>query len=188
MRVIAIEPNGDMRGAADSYPLVEFREATAEATGLQDASVDLITCFQSFHWFNPDTCLREFHRILRPSGRLALVWNVRDKRDSFTNDYTNVVRRGSDNDPAVDRANALDPLAKNQYFAVVDRHTFPYRQSLNLEGLIGRALSSSYVPREGPMYARIMLDLEGLHEKHGDELGMVHLAYVTEVHLAKPSP
>lgn len=71
--VIAIEPNTEMRQAAKSHELVEFREGTAEVTNLPDASVDLVTCFQSFHWFNPETSLLEFRRILKPSGRLALV-------------------------------------------------------------------------------------------------------------------
>jgi len=187
IRVIAIEPNGDMRRVADPHPLVELREATAEATGLSSASVDLVTCFQSFHWFNSDTCLREFCRILKPSGRLALVWNVRDKRDAFTSDYTQVVRRASNNDLAVARTNALGAFGRSQCFAGTSQHTFPYVQTLNLEGLIGRALSASYVPREGPMNAQIASDLKGLYEKHHDELGMVHLAYTTEVYLADPS-
>jgi ubiquinone/menaquinone biosynthesis C-methylase UbiE len=50
--VIAIEPNTEMRQAAESHKLVEVREGTAEVTNLPDASVDLVTCFQSFHWFN----------------------------------------------------------------------------------------------------------------------------------------
>jgi ubiquinone/menaquinone biosynthesis C-methylase UbiE len=87
VRVIAIEPNADMRQAAAPHPLVEFRQATAEATSLSDASVDLVTCFQSFHWFNPEPTLLEFHRILKPSGRLAAVWNEWDKNDDFTENF-----------------------------------------------------------------------------------------------------
>lgn len=76
--MLAIEPNEAMRQAAFSHPLVEYRDATAEATGLPDASVDLVTCFESFHWFDVETTLLEFHRILKSKGRLALIWSFGD--------------------------------------------------------------------------------------------------------------
>ncbi len=84
VRVLAIEPNPSMREAASPHALVEFRNGTAEATNLPDSSVDLVTCFQAFHWFDPAPTLWEFHRILKPSGRLALVWNDRSQEDEFT--------------------------------------------------------------------------------------------------------
>ena len=84
VKVIAIEPNGEMRQAAEPHPLVEFREATAEATLLPNSCVNLVTSFQAFHWFEPTPTLKELHRILKPSGRLALVWSMWDEKDAFT--------------------------------------------------------------------------------------------------------
>src|SRR5262245_47354984 len=72
---IAVEPGEEMRRAASSHPRVQWTGGTAEATGLQSASVDLVLCAQSFHWFRPFPALTEFTRILRPGGRLALMWN-----------------------------------------------------------------------------------------------------------------
>lgn len=95
VRVIAIEPNQEMRQAAQSHPLVEFCEGTAEATNLPDASVDLVVCFQAFHWFNREESLAEFRRILKPSGRLALVWNYWESEDRFTSDYYGLLRKAS---------------------------------------------------------------------------------------------
>ena len=66
VRVLAIEPNAEMRQAADPHALVEFRAGNSEATNLPDTSIDLVTCFQSFHWFNPVLTLPEFRRILKP--------------------------------------------------------------------------------------------------------------------------
>jgi ubiquinone/menaquinone biosynthesis C-methylase UbiE len=99
VRVLAIEPNTDMRQAAAPHPKLEFRQGTAEATGLSDASVDLITCFQSFHWFNPEPTLLEFHRILKPSGRLGAVWNEWDENDEFTANYYDLVLTASNYRP-----------------------------------------------------------------------------------------
>lgn len=62
-----------MREAAEPHALVEYRDATAEQTKLSEDLI--VTCFQAFHWFQPMPTLREFHRILKPSGRLALIWN-----------------------------------------------------------------------------------------------------------------
>ena len=88
VRVIAIEPNEAMREAASPHPLVEFQDGAAEATNLPDTSVDLVTCFQAFHWFNPEPTLEVFHRILKPTGRLAVVWNDRDRNNELTQSYT----------------------------------------------------------------------------------------------------
>src|ERR1700744_1650569 len=79
--VIAVEPNLAMREAANAWlaPYENFRSVagTAEATTLEDASVDLVIAAQAFHWFDPVATRREFARILRPQGHVALFWNSR---------------------------------------------------------------------------------------------------------------
>jgi SAM-dependent methyltransferase len=80
-RVIAIEPVDTMRAKlADALPNVEALKGTAQSIPLQDASVDAIVCAQSFHWFARHDALSEIHRVLKPGGKLGLVWNSRDKR------------------------------------------------------------------------------------------------------------
>ena len=71
-RVIAIEPLEAMRRAIG--PGIEAREGTAEAIPLPDASVDAVSVGQAFHWFDGKLALAEMHRVLRPSGMLALLW------------------------------------------------------------------------------------------------------------------
>lgn len=76
----AIEPNDDMRahGERDSAGLgIRWRAGSGEATGLPDASCDFLTMASSFHWADFDTATREFHRVLRPGGRFAALWNPR---------------------------------------------------------------------------------------------------------------
>lgn len=190
MRVIAIEPNPSMTQAADSHPLLEFRRATAERTSLPDASVDLVTCFQAFHWLDAAPTLYEFHRILRPSGRVALVWN-RWTRDQFLEQYRALIRAtGAGHCPAKQdarRSNAGGkPLLSSPHFARVRRRTFMNARTLNLSGLIAYAQSKSFVPREGRAHRQLIADLEALHARWADERGRVILTYRTVVYLAEP--
>jgi ubiquinone/menaquinone biosynthesis C-methylase UbiE len=78
-RVLAVEPSDGMLARLRARaPEAEALIGTAEAIPLQDASADAVTVAQAFHWFANDDALREIHRVLRPGGGLALVWNRRD--------------------------------------------------------------------------------------------------------------
>src|SRR5262249_25147361 len=96
--VIGIEPNDEMRREAEREPLPGnvpvpvYRPGRAEATGLPDVSADAVLAAQAFHWFDPEPTLREFHRILKPSGWVALLWNERDETDAFAAAYGKIVR------------------------------------------------------------------------------------------------
>jgi SAM-dependent methyltransferase len=184
VRVLAIEPNASMREAALPHPSVEFRDGTAEATNLPDASVALVTCFQAFHWFDPTPTLQEFHRILKPTGRLAVVWNDRHPEDEFTQSYTRLVKIASNNHPAESRLVSVDPLLSSPLFPDVRCHTFTYRQELDLDGLIGRAKSVSYIPREGEAQQQLFTALEELYNRTCNENGLVYMTYCTSVYLA----
>jgi ubiquinone/menaquinone biosynthesis C-methylase UbiE len=78
--IVAVEPNDDMReqGTQTSRGTeIEWRKGTAEATGLPDASVDLVSMASSLHWADFDKACEEFHRILRPGGLFVALWNPR---------------------------------------------------------------------------------------------------------------
>ncbi len=92
-RVTAVEPGKPMldvlRGAASNAGVViSTVQASAEATGLDPASADLVTAAQAFHWFDSDPAMTEMARILKPGGGVALCWNVRDPgRSAFLAEY-----------------------------------------------------------------------------------------------------
>jgi SAM-dependent methyltransferase len=78
--VLAIEPVDAMRAQLlQDFPGITALAATAQAMPLADASVDAVLCAQAFHWFASDSALREIGRVLKPGGKLGLVWNVRDE-------------------------------------------------------------------------------------------------------------
>jgi SAM-dependent methyltransferase len=72
-KVIATDPSEKQLASAEKNPRIEYRIAPAEASGLPDRSVDLITAAQAFHWFKQDEFFTEARRVLKPHGALA-IW------------------------------------------------------------------------------------------------------------------
>jgi SAM-dependent methyltransferase len=203
VHVLAIEPDPAMRQAATSHPLVEFREGTAEATNLPDASVDLVTCFQSFHWFHPRQSLQVFHRILKPSGRLVLVWNHPDRSDEFTASCIRLVGQVLFPNPLTRFMAPVLNLGPSGFikhgdwlrwrflhylpnFVSLRRHRFTFKHQLELSGLIGLAMSQSITPLSGSAPQQLASNLKQLYERSCPLGGFVDLAYRTSMYLAEP--
>lgn len=190
-RVLAIEPNAAMRQAAEErlsgLPGFTSIDATAEATGLPDASVDLVLAAQAFHWFDQPAAKREFTRILRPGGTVALLWNSRlTDATPFLQDYEALLQEFGTDYQQVNHQQ-LDETAVNAFFAprTVQRRVFPNAQRLDQDGLRSRLLSSSYVPsaddpRSVPMLAR----LDEIFARRAEN-GLVELQYRTELSFAR---
>jgi len=157
--VIGIEPNEAMRHAAEAaasrHPAaarMTFQSGTGEDTGLPDASVDAIVCAQSFHWFDADAALREFARALKPSGRLALMWNQVAKSNAFSANYRMVMNEAGQlarREGRSLRRNRGLAVRHSSFFAGVREHRFHYAQTLDVDGALGRAHSASYFPVSG---------------------------------------
>jgi SAM-dependent methyltransferase len=183
-RVLAIEPNLAMRTAAEPHPRIEFRQGSAEQTGLADVSVDLVTTFQAFHWFDPQTALTEFARILKPNGRLAVVWNNRDRQDPFTAAYSQLLRAASDQHPAQELKTLATDVFDQTAFKLSQHHCFRHHHTLDLASLLGRTDSLSYIPEQGEGRDRLNQSLRDLYDQFCDRHGLVYLAHTTDVYLA----
>jgi SAM-dependent methyltransferase len=190
--VLGVEPNDEMRARAAATPLsagaapVEYRKGRAEATGLPDDAAAAVLAAQAFHWFDALAALREFHRILRPGGWVALVWNERDEADPCTAAYGAVVRSAPDAAAIeVPRSRAGDPLLSSPLFEEAERVAFGHEQELDEEGLLGRAFSASYAPREpaeaAAAFAAALRDVFARYQLQGRVL----LRYETTVYLAR---
>jgi ubiquinone/menaquinone biosynthesis C-methylase UbiE len=153
--VIAIEPNDEMRAAcerlATRWPGLIVKKASAEVTGLEDASVDLIAVGRAFHWFDLEKARVEFERILRPGAWVALVSNSRVRDDSpISVAYEAVLREhGTDYSANRDRYEIEEKM--NAFFAGGEmfREESFNEQSLTLEELIGQTQSYSVTPARG---------------------------------------
>jgi SAM-dependent methyltransferase len=181
VQVVAVEPGEEMRRAATPHPSVRWVAATGEATGLRSQSVDLVLCAQSFHWLRTAEALAEFARILKRRQRLAIVWNRRSPSDPLSTGYRQaLVEVGSEISV---ESTTFDPavVARSGFFSAPDRTAYPNPQRLDLDGLIGRARSASYVPRSGPAADHLIDLLTTLHQHHADASGLVTFVYETEL-------
>ena len=185
VRVIAVEPGDAMRGAATPHPRVEWLSATAQATGLPAASLGLVLCAQSFHWFHSAEAIAEFARILEPGARLALMWNRRSTTDPFTVGYRQAIVDVGGEIVAERMPFRPAVVSEDGLFTAPERRAFPNGQRLDLDGLIGRAHSASYVPKTGAAGERLLALLRSLHARFADPDGFVTLVYETEVYRAR---
>jgi SAM-dependent methyltransferase len=191
IQFVGIDPNDDMRRQAETTgipagsPMPSYRKGRAEETGLPDACADAVLAAQAFHWFDPEPALREFRRILKPGGWVILIWNERDETDPCTAHYGRVVRSAPDAAAVeVPRGKAGDVLLTSSLFVDAARFAFTNAQTLDEDGLLGRAFSASYAPRE-PNAARLFA--AALHDvfDRWQRQGAVTLRYETSLYLGR---
>ncbi len=194
VNVVGIEPNADMRTkAAASYDelyeaMLIFVEGTAEATGLEDESIDAVLAAQAFHWFEQGKALEEFHRILKPGGWTIVMSNERDDNDTFTQAYGQVLKTLRDTmQIETPRREAGKVLFSSELFTNQDRFLFSNEQVLDEEGLIGRGFSNSNSPKDGETTAKFIVSLKDLFADY-EVNGFVTIRYQTSVIVAQKRP
>ncbi|AGL28791.1 methyltransferase domain protein [Mycobacterium tuberculosis CAS/NITR204] len=109
---------------------------TAEEIPLDDNSVDAVLVAQAWHWVDPARAIPEVARVLRPGGRLGLVWNTRDERLGWVRELGEII--GRDGDPVRDRVTLPEP------FTTVQRHQVEWTNYLTPQALIDLVASRSY--------------------------------------------
>lgn len=194
-QVTAVEPNPEMRqqlaaSLAEALASGQLRVqgGTSEATGLADASVKLVTAAQAAHWFDPAPTLQEFRRILRPGGRVLLLWNDwRGSPDPFNVAYGETITRFyQDGDDPVH----INRVPENEIPAFMpggyQKQVFENPVLLSRERLHALAGSVSYLPHpQHPSFqemTRALNELFDLHQHNhhqGHQQGHQHSEFVT---------
>ncbi len=193
--VYGVEPNDEMRSNAEQtlsrFPGFLSVRGRAESSTLKDGSIDLITVGQALHWFDRDPTIREFARILKKNGHLCVLYNERNINDLFMKGYEDVVQKH-----ARDRAEVLDvwrdePWKEDnlsEFFHERKYRRFNLRneQFLDLEGLMGRMMSASYMLNadETERFNALNLDVSRLF-KDWEKAGTVRLLYETIITLGR---
>lgn len=186
--VHAVEPNREMREAAEHWlgdkPGFHSIPGTAQATLLPDASVELVVAAQAFHWFAGPETRKEFSRILKPGGWVALIWNERLlDATPFLKGYEELLIKHATDYGQVRHENT-GPEVLRSFFVNGEYETLvsPNEQKFDYEGLEGRLLSSSYAPAEGqPGHEAMIADLRQLFDTTAVH-GKVSFLYETRVH------
>jgi SAM-dependent methyltransferase len=187
LAVTALDPSLAMLAQLGSaVPEVRTMVGTAESIPLPEGSIDGVTAAQAFHWFDSAAALREMHRVLRPSGGIALVWNRRDESDpmqrllaQLTDPPERTTPRGWQLDvPALIDASGL--------FGDVSTAEFRHAETTDKAGLISRLRSSSYIAGL-PAERRVALERQLEHglEPFGPA---IEIAYTTIVYAARRRP
>ena len=187
-RVIGVEPNLEMREAGQQYlarfPNFTMIDGSAEQTTLADTSVDFVVAGQAFHWFRPEPTRAEFVRILRPGGWTILIWHDRDTQATpFLRAYDEFLRLHAIDYQQVNHKTVASVDAITRFFAPdpVEFISQRTQQRLDFEGLRGRLLSSSYVPREGAASETMLQKLPELFARF-EENGQVVIEYETKIY------
>jgi len=173
--VIAVEPVAQMRAALPEAARV--LEGTAEAIPLADGACDAATVAQAFHWFDGDAALREIHRVVRPGGRLALVWNRRRMEDPLHRAIEDLIAPHRGDAPAHGSAEWRRAFSRTSLFGPLEEREFANEQELDAEGLADRVGSTSFIAALEPPERDEVLD--AVRALAGD--GAVRVRYVTEV-------
>ena len=138
LNVTAVDPIPEMLELLrTSLPGTPALLGTAEEIPLPDDSVDAVLVAQAWHWFDPERAVTEVARVLRPGGRLGLVWNVRDERLGWVKDLGQII--GHEDDPYSRRQVTLPaPFAQQE-----QRHV-EWTSYLTPQALIDLVASRSY--------------------------------------------
>ena len=191
--VFGVEPNAKMRAAGEEFlrefPNFHSMDGKADATGLPEASIDLIVAAQAFHWFDPVATRGEWERILKPNGYAVLLWNARRETTTpFLAAYDELLVRYATDYSSINHKR-IDDKAAGAFFAPCP---FGFRsidseQVFDYEGLEGRLLSSSYTPEEtDPRYAPLLQGLREIFDVYQED-GRVSFEYDTTVYWGRLS-
>ncbi|MFG3341996.1 class I SAM-dependent methyltransferase [Glycomyces sp. NPDC048151] len=142
-RVTAVEPDDLMRTKLVSATegIAAALSGSAEAIPVPDASADLVTGGQSFHWFDRDKAMPEIRRVLRPGGVLAPVWNVRDESTGWVGALTEAIGNSQGEKDALA---ATAPGYFGDLFGEVEYRVFRHEWPIDRAGVLRLVQSRSY--------------------------------------------
>ncbi|MBI6911442.1 class I SAM-dependent methyltransferase [Pseudomonas palleroniana] len=185
--LIAVEPIAAMAAQlARSLPDVRLVEGTAESIPLGDATADAVVCAQAFHWFATQAALAQIHRVLKPGGRLGLVWNVRDESVDWVAAITAIITPYEGDTPRFHTGRWREAFT-GKYFSAPELTCFPYQHvGSPQEVIMDRFLSVSFIAAlPEAEKAKVSAQLQALIDTHPALQGRDSVAfpYQTQAYL-----
>jgi SAM-dependent methyltransferase len=188
--VIAVEPNLEMRREAEKRlplsPACVLVDGSGEHTGLADRSVDLITAAQAIHWMEAEAACREFMRILKPGGWLAILRNYETRSD-----LAQAIEEISTPENGVDDSTVPKPPGRQppEFFypgGSFQKLIYPFSYEQSWEEFIGALISASFMPDEDhPLYPNLERAARGVFARFSRG-GRLHGEGATELYIGQP--
>ena len=180
--VIAVEPVSAMRDVLQrELPGVTALEGTAESLPLDEEAVDAIVAGQAFHWFDAAAALAEFHRVLRPGGRLGLIWNARDRRQPLQRAIDELTEPVRGSTPSLGSGKWHAAFEGSALFKPVSERKIPFELPLDPDTFIDRICSVSFIAALDDERRRELLErVRRLAAQHPEPWSYVAEAYVFE--------
>ncbi len=188
--VFAVEPNREMREKSvellSHFSKLITIDGNAENTTLPEDCADVIVAGQAFHWFDQEKSKEEFKRILKPGGRVVIVWNERKTDTPFELEYERLIKKHGTDYERIDHRNISDQDIDAYFYpCICSLKIFDNFQLFNFEGLRGRLLSSSYMPaKDAPGYHEMIVDLENLFQKFSEH-NQIRINYDTKLYAGR---
>lgn len=189
-KVYAVEPNDDMRAAAEKsmtdYGNIISVCGNSDNTGLGNHSVDIVTAAQAFHWFNRQSFKNECMRILKKDGIVILVWNDRDTSSEVISRNFEVNRRYCANFKGSSNGMDFENETFSDFFdGEVKKMEFENNLIYDYETFILRNASSSYAPKKGKEnYISYVDELKNIFDACSSNGRLVY-PYITRCYIGK---
>ncbi len=187
--VLAVEPVAEMRAVLEqALPGVGALPGTAEAIPLAAGSVDAVTVGQAFHWFRADEALAEIHRVLRPGGGLALLWNARDTNVGWVARLTEIMEPHRGDAPSHLSDARLVAFERTTLFGPLSHAESRHVHRLSPGGVVARIASVSFVATlPEAERERVLAEVRNLLATDPETRGRgeLELPYRTDVYWAK---
>jgi SAM-dependent methyltransferase len=189
--VIVVEPVDAMRKRlVETVPEAKALKGTAEAIPLPHGAVDSVTVGQAFHWFDGDAALAEIHRVLRPGGRLGLIWNVKDESVDWVRQLAEIIEPYRGSAPKVASGAWKEAFERTELFTPLDRARFSFVHEVDVETVVARVASISFIAALDPVVLdRVVEQVRELVSNHPDTRGkrVFPLRYRTGVYWCERS-
>jgi SAM-dependent methyltransferase len=146
--VTAVEPVAGMREKFSALlPGIPILEGMAESLPFPDSSFDAVTVATAFHWFRAEEAYREIARVLKPGGRLALIWNTWNpaRRPAWLSAIRDLIEPYGEGTPRYAGGEWKKPFETPRLFTPLEFTAFDHPLECSFQSVVDRMLSISFV-------------------------------------------
>lgn len=183
--IVAVEPIAEMRAKlSENLPAIEAIAGTAENIPFADNSFDVVTVAQAFHWFDYQSAVIEIGRVLRPGGKLILIWNLRDESGApWVSRLSEILDRYESGVPRFKTMNWKTGFMQSDCpLKEIDHRLFSFEQIGDLQLMRDRVASISFIASLPAQDREVALaEMADVFQSARNAEGSIHMPYRTHV-------